>query len=95
MIQFQYLARNRIAAVRLNGHEIPRTRRSDADRLEEIGQFTIRGGLGHKVFVRGLNSLEVDVDDAGGTDGPPLLRIRHEESAVYIPRHDAGRAAGP
>ncbi len=69
MLQLLYVARDRIAAVRLNGKAIPRNRADGADRrLEEIGQFNIRGGVGPEVFVRGINTLEIDVY-AGG--GPP------------------------
>ena len=83
MLQLLYVARNRIAAVRLNGKEVPRNASRRRPGLEEIGQFNIRGGLGHEAFVRGVNTLDIDVDDIVGANAPPVLWIRHEASGIW------------
>ena len=84
MLQLLYVARNRIAAVRLNGKPVPlRHPAGGGNGPQEIGQFNIRGGLGHEAFVRGVNTLDIDVDDVVAASEPPVLWIRQEVSAIW------------
>ena len=91
-LQFRYVARNRVIAIRLNGKEFPRTCRANAGAPPgyACGQFFIRGrgGLEHETFVRGVNSLEVDVDSRTWHTSAPshMLRIRAEVSGIRAPR---------
>jgi hypothetical protein len=88
MLQLLYVARNRIAAVRLNGKPVPTVHRAGTNQgPQEIGQFNIRGGLGHDAFVRGVNTLDIDVDDVVGANAPPVLWIRQEVSGIWAPPH--------
>ena len=63
-------------------------------RLREVGQFNIRGGLGFEAFVRGVNTLDIDVDDVVGANAPPVLQIRPEVSGIWAPRRE-GPAQSP
>ena len=96
MLQLLYVARNRIAAVRLNGKPLPGVPPAGANRgPQEIGQFNIRGGLGHDAFVRGINTLDIDVDDVVGANAPPVLWIRQEVSGISALRPAAALRPPP
>ena len=89
VLQFQYIACNRLVAVRLNGKEIPARREVGAGPAprSEGGQFNVRGGLGHDVFVRGVNTLELDVDqDATWSASNPATPVVDPDGGERYPK---------
>jgi hypothetical protein len=85
MLRCKYLARNRIAAIRLNGKSVGRSqpaRAQAAGSEQEVGQFVIHGGLKPGYFVTGINVLEVDVDNPLPADS--VLWLRPEVSGIGV-----------
>ena len=98
MLRCDYVARNRIVAIRLNGKTFPRPRPT-ADETGTatlaVGEFLIHGGLHPGYFVPGTNVLEIDVNNSVPFGRPRMLWLRPEVSAIRLSTTDgtAGRPA--
>ena len=105
VLRFWYIAGGRVVAVRVNGKELPRRPPAPIGagrpQPQEGGQFIVRGGWGRDVFVRGVNTLDIDVEsDAGTSDSesahvfcirPEVIAIRRQGNRS-VSRNPLGEA---
>ena len=87
MFRCEYVAHAKIAAVRLNGKNFPRSRPVPAEAAgcqQELGQFVIHGGVNPGYFVAGTNIVEFDVNNSLPGGSPKMLRLWLEVSGIRI-----------
>ena len=87
MLRCDYVARNKIVAVRLNGKNFPRSRpvRDESGALTmEVGEFLIHGGVQPGYFLPGTNVLEIDVNNVLLSGTSRMLWLRPEISGIRV-----------